>query len=259
MFSLEKGAALITGGGSGIGRAAAIMLADLGAPVAVADIDAAAAEETAETIRKAGGEALAITLDVQDKAAVDAGFAKVEDWQGPVSVLVNSAGIIRVDPFEEFGIENWNQVFAINVTGSLLCGQRAAAGMKAAGYGRIINLSSISGFRAGIGRTAYGTSKAAIVGLTRQMALELGRHGITANAVAPGPTMTAMTRPIYTPETQAGFLPMIPSGYIAEAEDISAAIVFLASREARYVNGHTLAVDGGYLASGMLQTGSLAL
>lgn len=259
MFSLEKGAAMITGGGSGIGRAAATALARMGAPVAVADIDAAAVEETAAGVREAGGEALAVQIDVQDKASVSAAFDRVEAWRGPASILVNSAGILRVEPFDEFDVETWNRVFTVNVTGSFLCGQRAAPGMKAAGYGRIVNLSSISGFRAGVGRTAYGASKAAIAGLTRQMALELGRHGVTANAVAPGATVTAMTEAVYTDETRASLIPMIPSGFLADPEDIAAAIVFLASRQARYVNGHVLAVDGGYLASGMMQTGSLSV
>ena len=131
--------------------------------------------------------------------------------------------------------------------------------MKAAGFGRIVNLSSVSGYRAGVGRTAYGTSKAAIKGLTRQMALELGRYGITANAVAPGATVTAMTEAAYGEATKASLLPMIPNGYLAASDDIAPAIVFLLSREARYVNGQTLPVDGGYLASGMLQTGELRL
>lgn len=259
MLSLEKGAAMITGGGSGIGRATAVMLAELGAPVAVADIDGDAIAETVAEIRAAGGEALAVPVDVRDKASINAAFDTVEDWRGPATILVNSAGILQVEPFEDLSVESWNRVFAVNVTGAFLCGQRAAPGMKAAGYGRIVNLSSISGFRAGVGRTAYGTSKAAIAGLTRQMALELGRHGITANAVAPGATATPMTHAAYTEETRATLLPMIPSGFIAEPEDIAAAIVFLTSRQARYVNGHTLPVDGGYLASGMLQTGSMSV
>lgn len=259
MFTLKEGTAMVTGGGSGIGRATAMMLAEMGAPVGVADIDADATEETAAEIRKSGGEALAVQINVQDKASVEAAFDKVESWRGPVTILVNSAGILRIKPFEDFDIENWNSVLAVNVTGSFLCGQRAASGMKAAGYGRIVNLSSISGFRAGVGRTAYGTSKAAIAGLTRQMALELGRHGITANAVAPGATTTPMTHDAYTDETRATLLPMIPAGFIANPEDIAVAIAFLVSQQARYVNGHTLPVDGGYLASGMLQTGSLTV
>jgi len=259
MLSLEKGTAVITGGGSGIGRATAIMLAAMGAPVAVADIDVESIEETVTEIRKSGGEALAVPIDVQDKVSIDTAFSKVEAWRGPVTILVNSAGILQIDTFVDFNIESWNRVLSVNVTGSFLCGQRAAPGMKTAGYGRIINLSSVSGFRAGVGRTAYGTSKAAIAGLTRQMALELGRDGITVNSIAPGTTVTAMTEDAYTDETWASLLPMIPAGFLADPEDIAIAIIFLASRQARYVNGHTLPVDGGYLASGMQQTGSLSV
>jgi len=259
MFSFEKGTAMITGGGSGIGRATAVMLARAGTPVAVADIDPISIEQTVAGITEQGGDALAVLIDVQEKKSVDEAFKKVEAWRGPVTVLVNSAGILRIDTFEDFDLDQWNQVFNINVTGSFLCGQRAAANMKKAGYGRIINLSSISGTRAGVGRTAYGTSKAAISGLTRQMALELGRYGITANAVAPGATVTPMTNDAYTEETRASLLPMIPAGFIAEPDDIASAIVFLSSGQARYINGHTLPVDGGYLGSGMLQTGSISL
>ena len=244
MFSFEQGTALITGGGSGIGRATALMLAKAGVPVAVADIDREAVQHTVSAIEGFNGNSLAVSIDVESKRSVHDAFDNVEEWRGPVSILVNSAGIL---------------VFNINVTGSFLCGQRAAFNMKRSGFGRIINLSSISGFRAGVGRTAYGTSKAAISGLTRQMALELGRYGITANAIAPGATATPMTDEAYTEETKVSLLPMIPAGFIAVPEDIAGAIVFLASQQARYINGHTLPVDGGYLASGMLQTGSILL
>lgn len=257
MLTFAKGPALVTGGGSGIGRATAILLASEGVDVVVADIAHAAAEETAASIVKADGSAISVALDVTDRDSIDSAFEAAENWKGSVSVLVNSAGILRVEPFGTFMTRDFNDVMNVNVTGSFQCSQRASAGMIDAGYGRIVNLSSVSGFRAGVGRTAYGTSKAAVAQLTRQMALELGRHGITANAVAPGTTMTTMTAAAYTDENKANFLKMIPSGFIAGPEDIAPSIVFLASEQARYVNGHTMAVDGGYLASGMMQTAGL--
>jgi len=257
MLTFGEGTAFITGGGSGIGRAAASLMATAGVPVVVADIDSASVEETVASIEEAGGKALGVTLDVADERSVEEAFEKAEAWDGRVTILVNSAGILRVDPFDSLSAETFNRVLHVNVTGSFRCAQRAAGGMKEAGYGRIINLSSVSGYRAGVGRTAYGPSKAAVAQLTRQMALELGRHGITANAVAPGTTMTKMTAAAYTEENKKSFLKMIPSGFIAEPADIAPTIAFLASQQARYVNGHTLVVDGGYLASGMMQTAGL--
>ena len=248
---------LITGGSRGIGRATAVMLGKAGVAVVVADIDLASAEETAAIITGEGGNAISVGLDVTDVDAIDGAFETAENWKGTVSILVNSAGILRVQPFDTFSPRDFNDVMNVNVTGSFQCAQRASYGMMEARYGRIINLSSVSGFRAGVGRTAYGTSKAAVAQLTRQMALELGRYGVTANAVAPGATMTNMTAAAYTDENKAEFLKMIPSGFIAVPEDIAPSIVFLASEQARYVNGHTMPVDGGYLASGMTQTAGL--
>mgnify|MGYP003885681787 CR=1 FL=1 len=203
MFSFHQGVALITGGGSGIGQATAIMLAKAGVTVAVADMSAEGIVQTLEQVERAGGTAHGVRMDVSDKESVETAFGEIEASLGPVTSLVNSAGILRVESFEEFSEESFASVLNINVSGSFLCAQRAAAGMKAAGFGRIVNLSSVSGYRAGVGRTAYGTSKAAIKGLTRQMALELGRYGITANAVAPGATVTAMTEAAYGEATKA--------------------------------------------------------
>ena len=166
--------------GSGIGQATAVLLATAGVPVVAADINQEGVQETLARVEKAQGQALGVTLDVADEASIDEAFRKAEAWQGSPSILVNSAGILRVDAFESFSREDFNRVLNVNVTGSFLCAQRAAAAMKERAYGRIINLSSVSGYRAGVGRTAYGTSKAAVAQLTRQMALELGRHGADA-------------------------------------------------------------------------------
>ena len=256
MLTFGEGAAFITGAGSGIGRATSGLLASAGVPVAVADVDPDRVAKTVAEIEKDGGRALGVTLDVSDESSVEEAFDKAEAWNG-VTILVNSAGILRVDAFDSFSAEEFDRVLNVNVTGSFRCAQRAARAMKERGYGRIVNLSSVSGYRAGVGRSAYGPSKAAVAQLTRQMALELGRYGITANAVAPGTTMTNMTAAAYTEENKKDFLKMIPSGFIAEPADIAPSIAFLVSQQARYVNGHTLVVDGGYLASGMMQTAGL--
>lgn len=258
MSEFHEGVVVVTGGGSGIGRGAAVALTAKGVPVALADVDTVGLDQTIALIAEVGGRATALTIDVTEPDSIEAGFAEAEAWGGPVTGLINSAGILRVEAYDALSPSDFSQVMDINVRGSFLCAQRAFPGMKEAGYGRVVNLSSVSGFRAGIGRAAYGTSKSAIIGLTRQMALEFGRHGITANAVAPGATVTAMTREAYTEETRTSLLPMIPAGRLGEVEDIVPAILFLMSQAAGYINGHTLPVDGGYLASGMLQTGGLS-
>jgi len=256
---MDYGVALVTGAGSGIGQAVAIRLAELGARVVVTDVSEAGIAETLERIAAGGGRAMGQRLDVSDPASVEAAFAATEAWDKCVDVLVNNAGIVALHSFLDFPVEDWSRVMAVNVTGSLLCAQRAGREMARQGYGRIVNMASVSGIRAGVGRTAYGTSKAALIGLTRQIALELAPHGVTANAVAPGAIVTPLTRDNYTEATVASVLPMIPARRMGAPSDIAAAVAYLASPEAGYVNGEVLIVDGGYTAGGMTQTGKLDL
>lgn len=169
-----SGVAVVTGGGSGIGRASALHLAARGVQVVVADRNEQAAHETASLIHAQKGEALALTLDVSDPTSVERTFSAVTKWRGGCDILVNCAGILSVHPILEFPLDEWNRLMAVNLTGTFLCSQRAARDMVKKRYGRIINMASISGTRAGVGRVAYGASKAAISGLTRQFALELG-------------------------------------------------------------------------------------
>lgn len=255
----DYGVALVTGAGAGLGRAIALELAARGARVVVADIDRAGSAETVGMIHAAGGRAIGQEMNVTDPASVEAAFVAAEAWDKAVDVLVNNAGVLNIAPFLTFSLADWNRVIGVNVTGSFLCAQRAGRAMAEQGYGRIINLASISGVRAGVGRTAYGTSKAAVIGLTRQIALELGPFGVTANAIAPGAIKTGMIAANYSEETIRRLLPMVPVGKLGDPVDIARAVAFLASPESGYVNGEILAVDGGYLAAGMTQTGSLDL
>lgn len=252
---LDYGVALVTGAGSGIGQTVAQRLARHGARVVVTDVSEKGIAETLDLISAEGGTAMGHPLDVCDPASVEAAFAAAEVWDKTVDILVNNAGIAPMKPFLDFPLAEWNRVMAVNVTGGLLCGQRAGRAMVAQGYGRIITMTSVSGIRAGIGRTAYGTSKAALIGLTRQMALELGEHGVTANAIAPGPIVTPLTEASYTEDTVAAFKRMIPARRMGAPADIAAAVAYLASPEAGYVNGETLVVDGGYVAAGVTQAG----
>lgn len=248
----------VTGGGSGIGAATAHAFAAEGARVVVADVKIENASAVADAINGVGNRALAVAIDVSNEAAVDAAFTNAEQWYGSTtSVLVNSAGILGVGAFIDYSLKQWDEVLKVNLTGAFLCAKRAAPSMVKARYGRIVNVGSISGTRAGIGRVAYGTSKAAIEGLTRQLAMELAMHGITANVVAPGPILTPFTASSYTPETVAAYESMIPAGRMGVVEEISDAILFLSSDTAKYINGTSLPVDGGYLAGGVRKTGPL--
>jgi len=140
----------------------------------------------------------------------------------------------------------------INLTGVMLCGQHAARLMMPRKWGRIVNISSVSGIRAGTGRTAYGTSKAAVIGLTRQMAVELAEHGITVNSVAPGPVDTALTQALHSPETRRSFTDGVPMKRYGSPAEIAAAVAFLSRQDASYITGHVVPVDGGFVAAGVM-------
>lgn len=249
--------AAVTGGGSGLGEATAYRLANDGFDVAILDIDAARAETVARVVADGGGSALPVRVDVRDSGSVDQAFAAIEIWRKAPDVLVNSAGIMRIASVFDCALDDFRTVMDVNVTGTFLCAQRAAEGMVPQGYGRIVNLSSISAARAGAGRIAYGTSKGAVTALTRQLAMELGRFGITANCLAPGPISTAMTQQHYTQTTMQAFESMIPARRLGTASEVAHAISFLCSEGAGYVNGIMLPVDGGYLSAGIAVTGNV--
>jgi NAD(P)-dependent dehydrogenase (short-subunit alcohol dehydrogenase family) len=245
-------AAIVTGGAAGLGLAIATRLAAEGAAVAVADRDGEGAARAAGAIAGGGGRALGLTVDVSAAAQVERMVADTLAAFGRLDILVSNAGIGGTHAFLEQPLEHWHRVLAVNLTGTFLCGQAAARAMARSGSGRIVNIASVSGIRAGIGRTAYGSAKAGVIGLTQQMALELGPLGITVNAVAPGPVDTALTRAMHTPQTRAAYTGMIPLARYGTPEEIAGAVAFLASDDAAYVNGHTLCVDGGYVSAGIM-------
>jgi len=247
----QQRVAFVTGGAMGIGADVSHRLAAAGMTVIVADRDTGAAEKTAAELRAQGLRAEAQAIDVGDAESVARAFAELEQRHGRCDVLVNSAGVARVFPFLEFPLDNFVTTMNVNVTGTLLCSQHAARLMVRHKWGRIVNVASVAGMRAvGTGRTAYGTSKGAVIALTRQMAVELAEHGVTANAVAPGPVDTPMTRELHTDRFREEYCKAIPMNRYGTTGEIAAAVMYLVSEDAAYTSGVTLPVDGGFLASG---------
>ncbi|MBC7731522.1 MAG: SDR family oxidoreductase [Bacteriovorax sp.] len=247
----ERRVALVTGGAKGIGAEVCARLAAAGHHVLVADLDTDAAEATALRLREAGGQAVALTMDVGHPESIAQIFGHVERTFGRCDILVNCAGIAKVFPFLDFPLDNFVATMNINVTGTLLCAQAAARLMVRRRWGRIVNIASVAGMRAvGSGRTAYGTSKGAVIALTRQMAVELAEHGITANAVAPGPVDTPMTQALHTEAFRQEYSKAIPMNRYGTTAEVAAAVMYLVSEDAAYTSGVALPVDGGFLASG---------
>jgi 3-oxoacyl-[acyl-carrier protein] reductase len=245
-------AAIVTGAGRGVGMAIARALAHEGASVLVGDIDREAAHATAEALRTAGGDAEALAADVGDPAGAEALTQAALERFGHVDILVNNAGIGLNKAFMDTTPEDLDRVMRVNVTGALLCSQAALRVMLPRGYGRIVNIVSVSALVGNIGRTAYGASKAALQLMTKVMAVELGRRGVTVNAIAPGPIETEMAAAIHTAQTRRAFHARTPTGRYGSPDEIAAAAVFLASDGAGYVNGTTLTVDGGFAVTGLM-------
>jgi 3-oxoacyl-[acyl-carrier protein] reductase len=242
--------AIVTGAARGIGAATAERLGRDGFAVGVLDLDEAACEAVAGRIRDAGGRAVGVGVDVTDAAQVEAGVARVADELGPPVVLVNNAGIIRDNLIFKMPLEDWDAVMNVHLRGAFLMTKAVQAHMTTARYGRIINLSSTSA-QGNRGQVNYSAAKAGVQGFTKTLALELGRFGVTANAVAPGFIATDMTRAtaarmkISFEDFLISAAAQIPVGRVGQPEDIAATISFLASEEAGYVSGQIIYVAGG--------------
>jgi NAD(P)-dependent dehydrogenase (short-subunit alcohol dehydrogenase family) len=241
---------LVTGAASGIGEKVARDMAREGAVVAVADRDASGAERVADALRKAGGRAHAFALDVTDAKGVTAFVEAAAKRLGRLDVLVNSAGVREISSVLELSLDEWNRVMGVNVTGTFLCSQAFARAVVAkGGKGAIVNLASTLGVVAASNRPAYTASKHAVVGLTKEMAMELGTRGIRVNAVGPGVIRTPLTERYFQDAEQAQRIKDLHAmARWGEPEEIARAILFLASDEASFCTGTTLIVDGGWTA-----------
>lgn len=246
---LKDKVAIITGGGSGIGRASAELFAREGAKVVVADFNEKAGQETAGAIRRAGGEAIFVRVDVSNSAQVQQLVDTTLRIYGGIDILVNNAGVLLFGTALDTNQEDWERVIAINLTGTFLVSKAVLPHMIARGGGAIVNLTSSTGAHDAAANTvAYVTSKGGVALLTRAMAIDHAKHHVRVNAVAPGPTDTPMLREAMSPEQLAAFAATFPMGRLGRPEELARAILFLASDEASFVTGAILAVDGGQTA-----------
>lgn len=244
--------ALVTGAAAGIGRATARRLAQDGHKVGVLDLDLAKAEAVAEEIRAEGGAAIGLAANIANRDQVVAAMQTLRDAFGPVTIVVNNAGISIFVPFEEMTDKDWDQMLEINLKGTFIVTQVALADMKAAHWGRIVNITSSSAQTGAIGLAHYSASKGAMISMTRTLALELGPLGITVNNIPPGSIMnTIMSEanrdnfPV-PPEEMARRMPVRRMG---EPEDIAGAVSWLVKDETGYVTGQTIGVNGGRIIS----------
>ncbi len=239
---------MVTGGASGLGLSICEHLARQGRRVAVLDLDAAGAEEVAEDLRRRGADAVAGEVDVSDRTEVDKVFDKVRAALGPIGILVTSAAVSGFIPFERVTPDDWSRTLAVNLTGTFHCLQAAIPDMAAAGWGRIVTISSAAGQTGALRQAHYSASKGGVIALTKTVALEYAAKGITVNTIPPFTVDT----PLLRANQQAGLLPdsevlarMVPARRLGTGDDIAAACAFLCSEEAGYITGQVIGVNGG--------------
>jgi NAD(P)-dependent dehydrogenase (short-subunit alcohol dehydrogenase family) len=249
MTSSPRKVVLVTGAGRGIGLATAKRFLSEGWHVALLDIDGALVKKA--VVDLASSDALALVCDVAEAAQVARAMDEVAQRFGRLDALINNAGVAVFAPLLDTSDADWNRILAVNLTGPFICTKAAIPLLCKAGSGAIVNITSISSLRASTLRSAYGTSKAGLAHLTKQLAVELASLGIRVNAVAPGPVDTAMAKAVHTPEIRADYHDAIPLNRYGLEEELAEAIFFLSGERSSYITGQVLAVDGGFDAAGI--------
>ncbi len=246
---LDGKVAIVTGGGSGIGRATAQLFAKEGAKIVVADFKAELGEETVQAIRTAGGEACFVQVDVSDSNQVQGMVERALVAFSGIDILFNGAGVLALGTALDTNEKTWNRVLSINLTGTFLCCKAVLPHMIKRGGGSIINVSSSTGAHDAKGNTvAYVASKGGVTLLTKAMAIDHARANVRVNAIAPGPTDTPMLRTVLSPKEMDEFAGTFPMGRLGRPEELANAALFLASAESSFVTGSIFAVDGGQTA-----------
>jgi NAD(P)-dependent dehydrogenase (short-subunit alcohol dehydrogenase family) len=247
---LNGKSAIVTGGAQGIGKAVSLALAREGANVLVADIRSREAETVCSEILAMGRKSFIFEIDVTNKSRVDDMIGTAAAKFGTIDILVNAAGIFVIAPIEAVSEEDWDRVMAVNLKGTFLCSQAAGKKMIEQESGSIVNIASIAGHAPQITLNAYSPSKAAIISLTKIMAVEWAKYGIRVNAISPGPTATPMFMSIYDSEEKLKRRQRaIPQNRVAKPEEIGHLAVFLCTEEARFITGDSVVIDGGSLDS----------
>jgi 2-hydroxycyclohexanecarboxyl-CoA dehydrogenase len=243
-----KRTAFVTGGASGIGLSICEHLARAGHSVVVADYNGDGADAAAKAIRDSGGQAIPAVVDVSDRSAVDKAVEAARGEFGPIGILVTSAAVSRREPFETISAESWEQVLAVNLTGTFNCVQAVIGDMTAAGWGRVVLISSSSAQRGGSGMTHYAASKGGVIAFGKTLALEFAKRGVTVNNIAP----SVIETPMVEQQRAAGKVPSsekmaagVPVGRMGTGDDIAAACMYVVSEEASYFTGQTVSVNGG--------------
>lgn len=247
-MKLKNKVAIVTGSRRGIGKATALELAKEGAKIVVSDIDLKECQSVCDEIRKIGSDAIAVKCDVSKKRDVDAMVKKTIQKFKRIDILVNNAGVVLMKPFVEMTEKDWDFVLDINLKGVFLCTNAVVKQMIKQKSGKIISIASIAGEVGFMNISAYCASKAGIINLTRELALELAPFNINVNAVAPGVIATKMTEDLLKDKkTREILLANTPLGRVGQPEEIGKVVVFLASDDSNFITGHTLVVDGGWL------------